>query len=147
MEGTNETLEFERKYSGKPIEEVIRDMATMGERKEEAEAQLTAINKEYDYLRMNLVPKLFDNMGVSNMNMPGLGRVGLTSDIYASIQAGMKDEAYVWLDDIGSGDLVSKTVNSSTLKAFLKRRLLSGDDVPDTLFKITPFTRASITRK
>ena len=137
---------FDRKYEGAELEAVIRAMKLLSTDKESAEETLKGINKEYDYLRLSLIPKLFEDRGVSNMTMPEIGRVQLAADIYASIPADRREEAYQWLDDNGFGDLITNTVNASTLKAFLKRRVVAGEEIPDGLFKVTPFTRASITK-
>ena len=141
-----ESSALEQKYAGMDLETVIKSMKAIGEDKDAAEEVLKDINKEYDYLRLSLIPKLFDDRGIANMRLTDIGRVSLTSDIYASIPAGKRDEAYLWLSDTGHGDLVSNTVNPSTLKAFLKQMLLKGEEIPEDLFKVTPFTRASITK-
>ena len=80
------------------------------------------------------------------MKVEGVGRVGLTSDLYASIAPDQKGAAYEWLSDNGHGDVVQPTVNSSTLKALMKSIIKSGKEIPSELFKVTPFTRASITK-
>lgn len=141
-----ENNEFESKYSSMELEDIIRSMKVMMSDKEAVEETLKVINKEFDYLRLSLIPKIFEDRGISNMKLDGIGRVGLTADIYASIPADKREEAYQWLSDTGHGDLIGSTVNASTLKAFLKGQLLKGEELPDGLFKVTPFTRASITK-
>lgn len=141
-----ENGEFEAKYVAMELEDVIRAMKAVMSKKEVTEDALKEINKEFDYLRLALIPKIFEDRGISNMKLDGVGRVGLTADIYASIPADRREEAYQWLSDTGHGDLIGSTVNASTLKAFLKGQLLKGEELPDGLFKVTPFTRASITK-
>jgi hypothetical protein len=53
---------------------------------------------------------------------------------------------YEWLESNNLGDLIKPTVASSTLKAFVKNRIKAGKDLPDAVLKVTPFTRASITK-
>jgi len=141
-----ENEDFEAAYAGMEVEGVVCAMKALMARKDEAEAVLKAINKEFDFLRLSLIPKMFEDRGIANMTLAGVGRVSLTADIYASIPAEKKEDAYQWLSDTGHGDLIGSTVNASTLKAFLKGQLLKGEELPEGLFKVTPFTRASITR-
>lgn len=107
----------------------------------------TNLQKKYDALRLNLVPSAMDDDGVSNITVEGIGRVGLTGDIYASIPADKKPEAWKWLRD-NNHDIIKETINAGTLKATLKAIIKAGEEeIPEGLFKITPFTRASITKK
>lgn len=141
-----ENAAFEARYTGMDIEDIIRAMKALMARRDEADEILKGINKEFDYLRLSLIPKIFEDRGIANMKIADVGRVNLTADIYASIPADKREEAYQWLSDTGHGDLIGSTVNASTLKAFLKGQLLKGEELPEGLFKVTPFTRASITK-
>jgi hypothetical protein len=42
--------------------------------------------------------------------------------------------------------MIQETYNSSSLKALLRRMLAEGVDIPDDIFNVTPFTRASIVK-
>lgn len=99
----------------------------------------------HDFLRLVAVPARFEAEGISNMKVVGVGRVQLAGDLYAGIVKGREDSAFEWLDDNGRGDLVKRTVNSSSLKAVLKQALQNGEELPD-FFKAEPFTRASIVK-
>lgn len=103
------------------------------------------VSRIYDHMRLVVIPARFEADGISNMKVEGVGRVQLTGDIYAGIVKGREDSAFEWLDDNGRGDLVKRTVNSSSLKAVLKQALQNGEELPD-FFKAEPFTRASIVK-
>ncbi len=103
------------------------------------------VGKLFDYIRTKLLPDKMESEGLDSMKVAGLGTVVLTSDMYMSVAD--KDAAYRWLIEIGSGDLIVDTVNSSSLKALLRRRLQDGEEIPEGLFRINPFTRASIRSK
>lgn len=143
----NDFAEFEAKYEGLTTLGVIRSMDDLRARKDEIEEQLKYINKEYDFLRLKLVPKMFEDEGIESLKVDGIGRVSLTGDMYVSIQSGRKDEAYEYFRDIGKGSLITEVINSSTLKATVKAMIKGGEDIPEELIKITPFTRASITKR
>lgn len=105
-----------------------------------------AIRKVYDITRTDVVPGKMDEEGIANVKYDGIGKVCLQGDLYASIKAANKAEAYEWLDDNGYSSLIQPTVNASSLKATLKKRFKDGEEIPEDLFTVTPYTRAQITR-
>jgi hypothetical protein len=138
---------YRQTYEPMSTIEVIQAMDSLRAKKDALEDQLKAVNLEYDFLRHILVPELFERDGIDNMKVTDVGRVSLTSDIRVSIPAHAKDQAFEFFDLLGKGDIVTRTVNASTLKAVVKSMILNGEDVPDTIFTVTPFTRASITKR
>jgi hypothetical protein len=138
--------EFQDFYKDYETMDLIRAMARLQEAKDNIDAELKGVNREYEYLTKVKIPEAFENDGIKNMSLDGIGRVSLRTDIYASIKAGHKEEALRWLSDIGSESLIQPTVNSSTLKAFLKIRIRKGEDTPEELFNITPYQQATITK-
>lgn len=121
-------------------------MRVLQERKDALEADLTAVNKELDFIRTKAIPELMESMELRNVTIEGIGRVQLASDIYASTRDGQKDAAMRWLRDLGYENMIQETYNSSSLKALLRRMLAEGVDIPDDIFNVTPFTRASIVK-
>jgi hypothetical protein len=126
--------------------ELCREFKAVKDAKEAADVIAKELNRRYDFLRLAMIPKRFEDEGLSNIKVDGVGRVQLASDLYAAILPGMKPKAYEWLDDNGRGDIVQKTVNASTLKATLKKMIVNGEEYPAELFKAEPFTRASIVK-
>jgi len=104
------------------------------------------LQKRYDFIRFSLIPEIMDEDGLESARVEGVGRVSLQSDINASVKADHKIEAQDWLIENGYGDVIQETVNSSTLKALLKKRIKEGLDIPADLFNVSPFTRAQITK-
>lgn len=143
----NPNAEFEVKYKPMATLEIIRAMDEQRALKEDLDEQLKAVNKEYDFLRLNMIPNRFEEEGIENMKVDGIGRVSLTGDMYVSILAEKKEEAYEYFRDIGKGSLIVPTINASTLKATVKAMMKNGEEVPEELIKVTPFTRASITKR
>lgn len=105
------------------------------------------IQKEYDAIRLNVLPEKMDNEDVSNVTIVGVGRVTVLGDIYFSIPAESREDTYNWLRKNGHGDLIQETVNSSSGKSWAKEMIKKGLPLPQDLFKITPFSRAQITKK
>lgn len=138
---------FEVKFEDMTTKEVITYMNDLAGEKACIEEQLKGVNAEYDYLRLNLIPNRFEEEGIENITIEGIGRVSLTGDMYVSVLAENREKMYEWLDEIGKDSLITKTVNASTLKAAVKAMIRAGEEIPEDLIKVTPFTRASITRK
>lgn len=100
--------------------------------------------KAFDWLRVHYIPNRMDDLGASSIKLPGLGRLGLTDDL--RVKTLDKDGAFRWLEEQDLGDLITETINASTLKATLRRMLQKGEQVPDNLFELAPFTRANLTK-
>lgn len=137
--------EFSR-YDTLTLVALIESMYSIQQRKEELDSQLKALNKEFDFLRITKIPAKMEEDGVDRISVAGIGRVSLTSDMHVSIKADQKEAFYDWLRDNGRGDLIQESVNASTLKATVKNMFKSGEDIPEELLNVSPFTRASITK-
>lgn len=98
----------------------------------------------YDYIRTIALPSKMEADGIdSPFNVAGIGRIVLTDDIRVSVLD--KDLEYHWLEANGHKDLISRTVNAASLAALLRRYMRDGKEIPEPVFKVTPFCRASIT--
>ena len=134
------------KYDSQTLVELVHSMSTLQNRKEAVEEQLKIINKEYDFLRITKIPAKMEEDGVDRINVTGVGRVSLSADMHVSIKAEKKEQFHEWLRDNGRGDLLQENINPSTLKAAVKGMYKKGEDIPEDLLNVSPFTRASITR-
>ena len=137
--------EFEQ-YDSMSLIDLIREMRKVQIEKEEVENDLKTYNKHFDFLRITKIPQVMEDESVKNMSVEGVGRVSLTADMHVSVKAECKDAFYLWLRDNGREDLIQPTVNSSTLKATVKNMVKKGEEIPDDLLNVSPFTRASITK-
>jgi hypothetical protein len=114
--------------------------------KDDLESQLTIINKELDVIRTKKIPELMESMELRNVTIEGLGRVQLAADIYASTREGQKEAAMNWLRDLGYEGMITETYNASSLKALFRRLMVDGADIPEDIFNVQPFMRASIVK-
>lgn len=124
--------------------EVAALMKELHEANERADRVKKDIGKVYDHVRTLTLPDKMDDEGLDSMKVQGVGRVTITSDLRATIVD--KPAGYRWLEEHGYGDLISETVNASSLKAVLRRMIRDGQEVPDDIFKVSAFNRASITK-
>lgn len=102
--------------------------------------------KLYDFLSIHVVPQRMEDEDMESTKIAGIGRVNLRPDMWTqTLDATMLAE---WLKENDMGDLLKEQVNGSTLKAYIKEQLKKRDGLvpPDTLVKITPYTRAVITK-
>ncbi len=109
--------------------------------------KIKVLDEEYDKLRLRTIPDLMQEMDIRKISIEGVGRIQLAGDVYASIPAEVRQNAYEWLRNNNAGPLITETVNSSTLKSWAKEQLTMGVELPENLFKVTPFQRASIVKE
>ena len=129
------------------LKTLVEEFSRLKTSKDELEEKLTEINKRIEILARQEIPNAMDEAGIQNINFEGIGRISLRGDVFASIAADNKEAAYEWLEATGRGSLIKPTVNSSTLKAAIKAWILEGEQIPEDLFKVTPYTQATLTRK
>lgn len=128
------------------LRELCIGMQIYQERKTTLEEQLKSINSDLDELRLRKIPDLMEQLEVKTATFEGVGRVQLANDIYASTREGQKEAAITWLRDLGYDGMVTEGYNASSLKALFRRMLEEATPIPDDLFSVTPFTRASIVK-
>lgn len=128
------------------LKSLVEEFSQLKSEKDSIEEKLSEINKRIEILARQEIPNAMDETGIHNVNFEGIGRVSLRADVFASIAADNKEAAYEWLEATGRGSLVKPTVNSSTLRAAVKAWIQEGEQIPEDLFKITPYTQATLTR-
>lgn len=121
-------------------------MKELQEKKDAIEADLTDANKALDELRLRKIPEAMEALELKNATFEGLGRVQLASDLYASTREGKKEAAMIWLRDCGYENMITETYNASSLKALFRRMIAEGVDIPEDVFNVAPFIRASIVK-
>lgn len=124
--------------------EMARFMNELMQANEMAEELKSTIGKVYDWVRTGILPEKMDEEGLELLKVEGVGRVSLTSDVNVAVVN--KDESFKWLESSGHGDMITETVNASSLKALIRRLIRDGKEVPEAIYRVTPFTRASITK-
>lgn len=106
-----------------------------------------ALTDMADALSTSQIPDLMRAASMKTVTVEGVGRVTVSYRTACSILDGKKEPAYEWLRGNDLGGIIVETVNSSTLAATAKDRLVNqGLDMPSDMFKVSsnPFT--SITK-
>ena len=135
------------KYDGMDLVDLVMEMNDVRKQKESLEETLKGVNETFDFLRITKIPTVMNDENIDRISVKGVGRVSITADMHVSIKADKKDDFYQWLRDNGRTDLISETVNASTLKASVKKMFKEGEIPPEDLLNISPFERASITKE
>ena len=135
------------KYDNMDLVSLVVEMNNLRLEKESMEEAAKKINEVYDFLRITKIPTVMNDEGIDRISVKGVGRVSITADMHVSIKADKKEAFYTWLRDNGRTDLISETVNPSTLKSSVKKMFQNGEIPPEELLNISPFERASITKE
>lgn len=121
----------------------FRDLRAL---KDEQEAALTELNKQLEDISRVQIPELMAELELKNATFIGVGRVQLAGDIFMHTRDGRKGDAIQWLRDCGYEGMVTETYNASTLKALFRRLLTDGAEIPEDIFSVVPYTRASLVK-
>lgn len=128
------------------LPELAGELRSIKEMLEFATLIKTEIQKTYDYISISVIPDVMVDEGVETMNVTGVGRLQFSTDIRCSVLSSNRELLKCWLRDNGHGDLVSESINSSTLKAFIKEMIKKGGKYPSELVKIDPYSRATVVK-
>lgn len=114
--------------------------------KDGLEEQLSDVNKELEVLTRNTIPELMSELELKTATFKGVGRLQLAADIFMSTKEGQKEKAIQWFRDCGYDGIIQEGYNASTAKAIFRGLLKEGATIPEDIFNITPFTRASLVK-
>lgn len=92
------------------------------------------------------VPEAFEQAGVDNMPLSEGFRVGITTNVRASVVPGQKEGAFAWLEENEKGDLIQPTLNASTLSAFARECREKNIDLPAELFNVALMNNTTVTK-
>jgi len=129
------------------LKELAETMARTREMLDEAKAGSTVLQKQWDALRKKYLPEKMEAMGIESVRIEGVGTVSERHDAYCTTPAKNKALLMDWLEEHGHADLISETVNASTLKAFMKEQMLAGNAMPpEGVVNWSPYTYVAITK-
>jgi hypothetical protein len=135
------------RYGDKSFKGLATSFMELKQKQAEAKFALKMITAEYDVLRLDIIPDKMDAEEMSSINLPGVGRLGVTLDLHVTVLAENREAFYEWLVEQGHADIIKPYAQPGTVKSFLKERVTEGDEIPEALAKVTPFYRASVTKK
>lgn len=100
---------------------------------------------QLDRLRQETIPTSFKENGISSLTVDGY-RYTISQTMRASIKADKKLDAYKWLRENDLGELITETVNASTLSAQARKMAEDGLELEPDLFNVSIVPSTSITQ-
>lgn len=111
----------------------------------EQEDATKVLKHELETITQQILPEKMDAEGISTVNVKGHGRITVTQQMRANVPADKAPALRQWLRDNGYGELIGETVNPSTLKAWVKERIVECEDYPADLINIYTYEQATLT--
>ena len=138
----SDTLDSVRKLGIAEACEVFRGLKELNDKYSETGKLLSAA---IEVLKHNIIPEKFESSKVSSFTTTTGYRVGISMLTRASMTD--KEGGKQWLRDNGLGDLITETVNASTLSATAKSLLEEGGkELDPQFFKTSIVPTTSVTR-
>jgi len=107
-------------------------------------SELEALKGSLSY---TLIPEYMDERKMKTVTIDELGvRVSTTSSISAKVASGMKDEAFAYLEKIGHGDEITRTINASTLSRIAREMMEENKELPEEIFNTDAKRNISVTK-
>lgn len=115
--------------------------------KEHLEAVIKPFDAFYEELAKVTIPTVFDAHKVPSITLEEGYRITVSHALRASIRGGTdKQVAHQWLRDNGLGDIVTETVNASTLSAVAKTMAEENRELNGELFNVAVLANTSFNR-
>lgn len=103
------------------------------------------ISRLFEDYKVKIVPETLEQSGLDNVPLSEGFRVGVNHAWRASIIKDNKRAAYEWMRD-NYPDIISETINASTLAALAKDLSEKNQELPADLFNAAQVPGASVTR-
>lgn len=103
------------------------------------------LNVAKERMSYQILPRAFEDEGQTTVTLSSGHRVTISSKLRASIGED-KLAAYDWLRENEFGEVITETVNASTLSALAKELAERGSGLPDELFSTSVAQTTSVTK-
>ena len=126
--------------------EIARAFVSLRSIRDELEELYKSVNKTYDLWKSDKLPSQFDAEGVPTVNLDEGFRITVSHKVFAGIKKDQKEAAYRWLRENRLGDIITDTVNSSTLSAVAKTMMEENKELDAEYFNVHVVPTTSVTR-
>ena len=140
VEALDTTAEAAKKMS---IDAAVMVLLRARELDDELRALKSECGKVLKRLKEDIIPTRFEESGITTITVDGY-RYTKSESIRASMKD--KEAAKEWLRNNDLGDLVTETVNSSTLSATARTLLEDGGELPEDMFNVYIMNNMSVTK-
>jgi hypothetical protein len=137
--------DFKEKYEGLDLAQLARKFKMLRDKHADLKDKAAEVWKEVDYLRLEVIPEKMQETDTETILIKNVGR--LSTRVEASVKTNDKELLRDWLIEHDAEQLMSVTVNSSSLKAYIMNRIRGGEDIPGAdILEFKPFTMATLTK-
>jgi len=116
------------------------------EKLDEFSSNKSNLQKKFDFLTITIVPERMDEEGIDSIKLTDIGRLQTQADLRCSVPAKNKEALNEWLVENGHESMITTTINSSTLKAFVREQIREGKPWPQEILKVEPYSRSTIVK-
>lgn len=134
------------RVEGQGVVELTRAFVKLRVLKDQIDEALKPFNDFYLETKDKRVPQAFELAGVPSVSLEEGFRVTIAHNVRASIKGGQKEAAFEWLRANGLGDIVTETVNSSTLSAVARTMAEENREFDADLFSVAILPTTSVTK-
>lgn len=140
-------LEFSlREYENQDAVEMARAFVHVRRVKDELDELTKRFGKLYEELKTVKLPAKLEQAGVPSITLAEGYRVGVSHLVRAAIKPEAREAAYAWLREHDLGDLITSTVNASTLSAAAKAMQEDNLELDPEFFNVHILATTSVTR-
>lgn len=128
---------------GNTINEVIAMQQELNLLYKDMDSIKSAFYSTVNAFRLHKSVEIMEDQGLTSMKVENVGTATLMDDISTSVLDA--DKLASWLIEEGHDSLIKETVNSSSLKALIRRLMKEGQSTPkDDIVKVTPYTYVKV---
>ena len=135
-----------QRWASMSITELAAEYKMIKEKLAKAEEYKTAMQSIHDHMGKQTLPERMEEEGIETLKIKDVNKKKKKADIYCSCPKDNQQALSDWLVEHGYGSMIKPTINSSTLKAFVKEQMKDGGEYPQDLLSITPYELASIVK-
>jgi len=140
----------ETPWDGLTYPELAAEMERLKNAHSDAKAAAAAVWKEYSQLAQVFIPRKMDDEQIQNITvtMPDGSNKRLQVSPQCSVSTPPENKAALWdwLKENGAEHLITGTVNSSSLAAFVRERISQGEETPNDICNIKTYETASLVK-
>ena len=136
-----------RQAEGREVIEFARAFVVLKVLRDKYDAVLKPLGDTFEDVKVTRLPAKLEEAGINppTLNIDGSYRVSVSHTLRASIREGMKDYAYDWLRKHKLGDLITSTVNASTLSGAARTMLEENRELEPAFFNVVNMPNTSVT--
>ncbi len=133
----NENVNPYAEYDNMAVEDLGREMEKVRKKLDGLGEEKTKTQKRYDFITKNILPIKMEEAGMSSFKLKSGKGITVGDIMYVTSRKEQQPALFEWMRDRGNGDLVLETINSSSLKAFVKKCIKDGQEYPSELINVS----------